>query len=290
MHDMAETPEHKKSRPWRTALIITVLVAALAATGAFAATVTLAPTISGDASTGSTLTASAGSWTPSSATAEYTWLRCDASASGCVGITGACGRSYEVRAADEGHTLRARLTATESNGNAASADSDPTAVVQRKPYAIPGVETDTCSHVKPTGPGQGTFNSGTQTPAGTEPPADTTLHFIRPFPVIRVAGRFEGKRTKLTRVSVRTPHGTRVRIRCTGRGCPYKRKAAAAKLIAVRSLQRTYRATAQIEFRVTEPQKIGKYTRVRMRRGNAPLRIDRCLMPGKSKPVKCPTS
>ena len=146
--------------------------------------------------------------------------------------------------------------------------------------------------MKPTGTGQGTFNSGTQTPAGSEPPpvAQSTLEFIRPFPVVRVAGRFVGKRTKLTRVSVRTPKGTRIRIRCAGHGCPYKRKAVAAKLIGVRSLQRTYRAKAQIEFFVTQPKKIGKYTRVRMRRVKAPLRLDRCLMPGKTKPVRCPTA
>ena len=39
---------------------------------------------------------------------------------------------------------------------------------------------------------------------------------------------------------------------------------------------------------MTQPKKIGKYTRVRTRRGKAPVRIDRCLMPGKTKPVRCP--
>jgi hypothetical protein len=29
---------------------------------------------------------------------------------------------------------------------------------------------------------------------------------------------------------------------------------------------------------------------VRTRRGKAPSRIDRCLMPGKTKPVRCPTA
>ncbi len=289
---MAESAEHKKVRPWRAALTMTFVVAALAATTALAATVTQAPTISGNLESGSDLTASAGSWTPASATPTYTWLRCDAGGANCQGISGACGRRYTVRTADESHTLRVRLTA-ESNGQSSSANSDATTVVEPKPYRPTVGASDTCTHVKPTGPGQGTFNSGTQTPAGSEPPpvvAGSTLHFIRPFPVIRVAGRFVGQRTKLTRVTVRTPKGTRIRIRCTGRGCPYKRKAVAAKLIGVRSLQRTYRAKAQIEFLVTEPAKIGKFTRIRMRRGKAPLRLDRCVMPGKTKPVTCPTA
>ncbi len=289
---MAESAEHKKVRPLRALLTMTLIIAALAATGAFAASVTQAPTISGNLESGSELTATTGAWTPASATAAYTWLRCDAGGSSCEGISGACGRRYTVRTADESHTLRVRLTATESNSQASSEDSNPTAVVEPKPYRPTVGESDTCTHVKPTGSGQGTFNSGTQTPAGSEPPpvAQSTLQFIRPFPVIRVAGRFVGQRTKLTRVTVRTPRGTRLRIRCSGHGCPYKRKAVAAKLIGVRSLQRTYRAKAQIEFLVTQPEKIGKYTRIRMRRGKAPLRIDSCLMPGKSKPVKCPTS
>ena len=42
------------------------------------------------------------------------------------------------------------------------------------------------------------------------------------------------------------------------------------KLVRVRSLQRTYRPKATIEIRVTQPRKIGKYTRVRTRRGKAP--------------------
>jgi hypothetical protein len=261
----------------------------VAATTAVAATVTQAPTISGRAEPTFTLTASTGAWTPPSARAEYGWLQCDASGANCKPIDGACGRKYKIRTADEGHRLLVRLTATESNGRSASADSAPTPVIPSRPYFPAFDGNDTCTEVTPTGPGQGTFNSGTQTGAGTAPPPESTLDFIDPFPVIRIAGRFTGKRTKLTRVSVKAPKGTRIRVRCRGRGCPYKRKAIAVKLIGIRSLQRTYRPKATIEIRVTAPEKIGKYTRVRTRRGKAPVRIDRCLMPGKSKPVKCPT-
>jgi hypothetical protein len=170
-------------------------------------------------------------------------------------------------------------------------DSGPTAIVTRKPYAIPSdAETDTCTHVNPTGPGQGVFSSGTQTGGGSEPSPDTSLRFIDPFPVVRIAGHFSGRRTTLTRVTVKTPRGTRIRIRCSGRGCPYRRKAVAVRLIGVRSLRRTYRPKATIEIRVTQPEKIGKYTRVRTRRGKAPMRIDRCLMPGKNRPARCPIS
>jgi hypothetical protein len=270
--------------------VIVFVVLALAAASAFAASVTQAPTISGSPVTGSDLTASTGSWTPPSATPTYDWLRCGAGGDGCVAITGACGRRYKVRTADEGHTLRVRLTATESNGQAASRDSAPTDVVKSDPYR-PHVEGgDTCTHVTPTGPGQGTFTSGAQTGAGTTPASDTTLHFIDPFPVIRIAGRFKGKITTLRRVTVKAPAGVRIRIACKGRSCPYRRRAIAAKLTKLKSLQRRYRPRTTIEVRVTQSGKIGKYTRVRTRRGKAPVRIDRCLMPGKTKPVRCPAS
>jgi hypothetical protein len=289
---MAESAEQKRARGrWPgTLMTIMILIAAVAASTAFAATVTQRPTISGSLQSGETVNAVGGAWTPSSATAEFTWLRCDVNGANCQGITGACGREYKVRTADESNRLRVRLTVTESNGQAAIADSDPTAVIAPDQYRPTVGESDTCTHVTPTGPGKGTFTSGTQTGGGSEPPPATTLSFIKPFPVIRIAGRFKGTRTTLTRVTVRTPRGTRVRIRCSGKGCAFKRKAVAAKLISLRSLRRTYRPKATIEIRVTKAEKIGKYMRLRTRRGKAPVRSDRCLMPGETKPVRCPTA
>jgi hypothetical protein len=291
MYDMAESAEHKRARGrWPGILMTVSILIAVAASTAFAATVTQRPTISGDPTPDFELTASPGAWTPASATPTYDWLRCNTAGASCAGITGACGRKYTVRRADLGHTLRVRLTATESDGKSASADSDPTAVVTEKPYAIPsGNETDTCTQVTPTGPGKGTFNSGAQTGGGSTPPAATTLSFIKPFPIIRIAGRFKGTLTTLTKVTVRTPKGTRVRVRCIGHGCPFKRKAVAAKLISLRSLRRSYKPKTTIEIRVTQAKKIGKYTKLRTRRGKAPVRSDRCLMPGKTLPSRCPT-
>jgi hypothetical protein len=289
MDDMAASVQ-KLGRVSRGFAGFTLVAIGLAATTGFAATVTQAPSISGEPEPGSELTASQGSWTPPGAAATYDWLRCDASGAGCVAISGACGRRYKVTTADEDHTLRVRLTATESNGQAASANSAPSALVTPRPY-LPFVgASDTCTQVTPTGPGQGTFSSGTQTGGGTVPSPGTSLQFIDPFPVIRIAGRFRGRRTTLRRVTVQAPRGTRIEIRCTGRGCPYRRKANAVKLVRVQSLQRTYRPRATIEIRVTQPAKVGKYTRVRTRRGRAPLRSDRCLMPGRTQPVRCPTA
>jgi hypothetical protein len=272
-------------------VIIGVALLLSAAATARGATVTQAPVIVGDPTPGFELTASPGQWTPSKATATYDWLRCDGAGANCAPVAGSCERNYTVRDADLGHTLRARLTVSEPGQQHASAVSDPTAVVVTKLYSIPtpGDAGALCVDVTPTGPGQGGFTSGGQTGPGTTPAPGTSLAFIDPFPVVRISGRFAGRRTRLTRVTVRAPRGARVRIACKGRGCPYRRRAIAVKLLRVRALQRSYRPKARIEIRVTQARKIGKYTRVRTRRGKAPVRIDRCLMPGKTRPVRCPT-
>jgi hypothetical protein len=290
---MAGPAVQKHVRPWRVAVILTTALLALAAAApALGATVTQAPTVSGDAATGSTLTASAGQWTPAGAQPSYDWLRCNAAGAGCRPVAGACDRRYTVRAADVGHRLRARLTVTEAGGPRDSATSEATKVVVFKPYFIPtGNDTgQPCVVVTPTGPGEGTFTAGGATGAGTTPAPDTSLRFIDPFPVVRIAGRFRGSRTSLTRVSVRAPAGTRIRVACDGRGCPYRRRTVAARLLRVRSLQRSYAPRATIEIRVTQPHRIGKYTRLKTRRGKVPLRIDRCLMPGSTRPVRCPAA
>jgi hypothetical protein len=286
---MADLAVLRYVRPWRDVAIISIVLLACAAAPALGATVTQAPTISGGSTPGSQLTASVGAWTPASATPAYDWLRCGASGAACAPISGACGRRYRITTDDEGHSLRVRLTVTDSAGEPGSGVSAPSAAVQSRPYAENVGPTDTCTDVKPTGPGQGLFSSGEETGGGTTPAPGTSLNFIDPFPIIRISGRFKGKRTRFTRVLINAPRGARIRVACKGRGCPYKRKAIAAKLIRVRSLQRTYRPKASIEIRVTQAHKIGKYTRVRTRKGKAPLRVDRCLMPGKTRPVKCPT-
>ena len=287
---MAAVAEQNFGRPTRTVVVVAIAVVALAATPAFGATVTQPPTISGTAARAAEMTASTGDWTPAGANATYDWLRCDASGDGCRPISGSCDRRYTVRDPDVGHTLRVRLTVTEAGQEPAFGISDPTAIIVDRPYFLPTADSGgPCVVVTPTGPGQGTFTSGSPTGPGTTPAPDTKLSFIDPFPVVRISGRFIRKRTTLTRVTVNAPRGARIRINCTGRGCPYRRKAVAVKLIRVRALQRSYRPRAVIEIRVSQPRKIGKYTRVTTRRGKAPLRVDRCLMPGKTRPVRCPT-
>ena len=274
------------------AVVSAALLLASTAGSALAATVTQPPAIVGVPLTGAELTASAGAWSPAGATPFYDWLRCDATGAGCIPLPGSCDRRYTVRNADVGHTLRARLTVSEAGQPPASGVSTPTAAVTPPLYPIqtPGDPGAGCVFVTPTGPAAGTFSSGGATGPGSAPSPDTRLAFIDPFPVVRISGRFKGRRTTLTRVTVRAPRGARIRVRCRGRGCPYRRRAIAVRLVRVRALQRTYRPRATVALRITQRGKIGKYVRIRTRRGRAPTRIDRCLMPGRSRPLRCPTA
>jgi hypothetical protein len=85
----------------------------------------------GDAPTeGLPVTTSNGSWSGSPAFA-YSWQRCDAAGGNCVPINGATGASYTPTAADVGQRLVSRVRAMQ--GQSASADSQPSAVVTTAP-------------------------------------------------------------------------------------------------------------------------------------------------------------
>ena len=117
--------------------------------------------------------------------------------------------------------------------------------------------------------------------------------FITPFPVVRVVGDVRERGTRIKVIVVRVPSGSRVTIRCRGRGCPRSAKrtggARIARTLHVRRFaHRILRPRAVLTISITKPGTIGKYTRLRIRRGRPPSRIDRCLLPGGSRPVRCP--
>ena len=116
--------------------------------------------------------------------------------------------------------------------------------------------------------------------------------FISPFPVVRMVGAVAARGTRIKEIIVRVPAGGRVRIRCSGRGCPHGARRTGGALIARvlhvrRFADRLLRPGAAVRIWVTKRGQIGKYTRFRIRAGKPPIRVDRCLMPGRLRPVRC---
>ena len=98
---------------------------------------TAAPTISGDASAGSTLTASPGTWSGASPiTFQYQWLVCDANGNACHNIAGATTASYLVKNGDTGNTLRIHVIGSNSSGSS-GATSNPTVKIGSAPAPAP---------------------------------------------------------------------------------------------------------------------------------------------------------
>jgi hypothetical protein len=128
------------------------------------------------------------------------------------------------------------------------------------------------------------------------------LPLISPFPIVRIAGRVSRRGARIRRLTVNAPPGTAVKVRCSGRGCPFKRvlrtvssrvKAGRAlppsRILRVRRLEgELLRPGATLRLFVTRAGAVGKFTRFRILKAKAPRRSDKCLVPGSGTPIPCP--
>lgn len=169
---------------------------------------------------------------------------------------------------------RVRLRVRQANGKQAVAFADVTVAARPAPPAggQPGGD-------QPPGP---------VTPE--RPPARRPLRMLRPLPVVRIAGYVLDGGARIQILSVRAPRGARVRVRCSGKGCPKGSVAriSATRVVRFRRFERRLKAGVRIEIFVRKPGLIGKYTRFRIRAGEPPARVDRCLFPGQARPRRCP--
>jgi hypothetical protein len=96
-----------------------------------------APTITGAARLGQTLSASSGTWTNEPTEYAYQWQRCDAKGANCSAIFGETTPSYTVAPADLGATLAVAVIASNSGGRSAAVSSAPTEVATCSPRQSP---------------------------------------------------------------------------------------------------------------------------------------------------------
>jgi hypothetical protein len=104
-----------------------------------------------------------------------------------------------------------------------------------------------------------------------------------------------GRLTTVTGMSARNvPAGSRIRLVCTGRTCPFRAKtlayARAHALVSLKPLfrRRAMRAGTVIVVRVTTPGFIGHVSTWTLRKRKLPKLVAACLPPGSTTPIACP--
>jgi hypothetical protein len=216
------------------------------------------PEVGGNAVQGQVLSGSVGFWrSVASLSFGYQWLRCDLGGGSCVTVAGATGATYRLTAADAGHRLRVGVTARNSRPREATVFSAATAAVQR---------------------------------VAARRPAGRGLRLLSPFPRIVLAGVVTRSGAAISEFTIRGPRGASIRIRCRGRGCPFRTKRLRLRRgrVRVHALERRLRAGITIEVTIGRRGFIGKFSRFRIRRGSVPARTDLCLRPAARRPTRCP--
>jgi hypothetical protein len=121
---------------------------------------------------------------------------------------------------------------------------------------------------------------------------------ISPFPLVSMLAAVGQRGTTIRELVVKAPAGARVRVRCRGRGCPFRSfgqkadtQVRSARILRIHRLGKyLLRPGTVIEILVTKRGEVGKYTRFLIRKGRPPKRTDLCLVPGSKRPARCPTA
>ena len=113
---------------------------------------------------------------------------------------------------------------------------------------------------------------------------------MRPFPVVRIRGYFARNGARITLLSVRGPRSAQISVRCLGVGCPISTLALSSAPARLHPFERFLPAGTRLQISVAKPGRIGKYASFLIRAHRAPMRTDRCLLPGRSRPTRCPAS
>ena len=95
---------------------------------------TAVPAVTGTTAVGWTLTVSTGTWSGTNPiTYTYQWRRCDTNGAGCVDVSGAKDKAYQLVSADANHKMRAIVTATNSGGSGESTSNATSSVLITAP-------------------------------------------------------------------------------------------------------------------------------------------------------------
>ncbi len=117
---------------------------------------------------------------------------------------------------------------------------------------------------------------------------------LAPFPVVRIQGKVIPTGAAIRRFTVKAPGGARVRVVCSGRSCPKRgtlvKRARKATILRFIGIERHLRVGTVIEVFVNRKSRMGKYTRIEIKRNAAPARQDLCVVSMRRSPSSCPSS
>ena len=166
------------------------------------------------------------------------------------------------------------------------------------PEGTPDVDRDNYPAVVDCNDNNATINPGAQDIPGNGTDEDCSGSDA-PFPRLDSDARivytlFKGRYTRVTSLIVtRVRTGATIALRCSGRGCPLKRKTIVASRNASRlSMTRFVRRgrfadKAKIEIRVTQAGYVGNVITFTFRKTKPPIKRERCLPPGATRPSVC---
>lgn len=129
---------------------------------------TSAPSISGTAQEGQTLTADPGAWSGVGISLAYQWQRCSSSGGSCANVAGATSATDVLGVADVAYTMRVVVTATNKNGST-SASSPTTALVAALPAPVVAPASTSAPTISGTVQQGQTLTAGTGSWRGTQP-------------------------------------------------------------------------------------------------------------------------
>lgn len=122
-------------------------------------------------------------------------------------------------------------------------------------------------------------------------PEPSGTRLLSPFPIVRLAGRVSAEGLRVRRLTVRSaPVCSRITVRCRGGGCPRRRSKTVMgrRPVRFRAFERNLAAGVVLEVLIRKKDRIGKYTRFRLRESRAPARRDLCLRYEDRRGTRCP--
>jgi hypothetical protein len=118
---------------------------------------------------------------------------------------------------------------------------------------------------------------------------------IAPFPIVRIVGVRTRTGVRLRLLSVQAPRNSVISVSCQTALCPRALRRARAsasgrgtRYLPFRRYARSFHAGSKLEVRVTKRGFIGAFTSFQVKRHKIPRRVDSCLSPAGTKPMRCP--